>query len=45
MGDYCYEMCNEHTKRRVDFLQEGNHITLPISYVESITLTREELYD
>lgn len=45
MDDYIYEMNNEYTKKRINFLQEGNQITIPIDYIESITLTREELYD
>lgn len=45
MDNYIYEMHNEYTQKCISFLQEGNQIAIPIDYIESITLTREELYD
>ncbi len=45
LRDYEYEMPSVHSKKRIEYLQQGHEITIPIDYVESITLTREELYD
>ena len=45
LRDYEYEMPSIHSKKRIEYLQKGNEITIPIDYVESVTLTREELYD
>ena len=45
LKDYAYEMPNIHSISRIEFLQQGNDIVIPIDYVESITITREELYD
>lgn len=45
LRDYEYEMPSIHSKKRIEYLQQGNDIIIPIDYVESITLTREELYD
>ncbi len=45
LKDYQYEMPSIYSKKRIVYLQHGNEITIPIDYVDSITLTREELYD
>lgn len=45
MHDYKYEMPYSETSKSIDYLQQGNKIVIPVDYVESITLTREELYD
>lgn len=45
MCNYEYEMPSIHTNKKIDYLQPGNKIVIPIDYVESVTLTREELYD
>ena len=45
LNDYEYEIPYSKIRKDVDFLQEGNKIVVPVEYVESITLTREELYD
>lgn len=45
MADYTYEMPFFDTGRDIDFMQQGHTVTVPVDYVESITLTREELYD
>lgn len=45
MRDFDYEMPSIHSKKKIEFLQNGNEIIIPIDYVEAITLTREELYD
>ena len=41
------KLFSEHhvNRKDIDFLQEGNKIVVPIDYVETFTLTREELYD
>ena len=43
--DYKYGMPYVETKKKIVYMQPGNEITIPVDYVESITLTREELYD
>lgn len=43
--DYEYDIPYELCKTTVEFLQVGNVIEVPIDYVKSVSLTREELYD
>ena len=45
MVDYQYEMPYSEVEKRIVFLQEGNIITVPIDYLESVIVEREELYD
>jgi len=43
--EYDYEIPYELCKTNVEFLQIGNVVEVPIDYVKSVSLTREELYD
>ncbi len=45
LENYKFEMPSVQTKKTIEFLQVGNRITVPIDYIDSVTLTREELYD
>lgn len=45
MRDYQYEMPYAEVRKDIDYMQQGNKIEIPVDYLESITLTREELYD
>lgn len=45
MRDYEYEMPYTEVRKDIDYMQQGNKVVIPVDYVESITLTREELYD
>ena len=45
MHEYEYSMPYKQVKNDIDYLQEGNKIFVPVDYVESVTLNREELYD
>jgi len=45
MRDYEYEMPYAEVRKDIDYMQQGNKVVIPVDYVESITLTREELYD
>ena len=45
LADYEYEIPYELCETKVEFMQIGNVIEVPIDYVKSVTLTREELYD
>ena len=45
LKDYEYEIPYAEVRKDIDFLQEGNKVVIPIDYVETFTLTREELYD
>lgn len=44
-ASYVYEIPYEDTDSRVEFIQRGHTVTVPIDYVQRVTLTREELYD
>lgn len=43
--DYDYEIPYDQILNRISFIQKGNIIEVPINYVDSINLIREELYD
>ena len=44
--DYSYPIPFSHSDRRkIDFLQPGNTVEVPVAFVKSITVRREELYD
>ena len=45
MEDYTYELPRGNDQRTIHFLQAGNEVTVPVNYVQAITLEREELYD
>ncbi|MBR5774207.1 MAG: hypothetical protein IKY44_05065, partial [Clostridia bacterium] len=45
LRDYAYEMPDVHSRKMIEYLQLGNEISVPLAYVDSITLIREELYD
>ena len=45
LKDYEYDIPYSEVRKDIDFLQEGNKIVIPVDYVETFTLTREELYD
>lgn len=44
-ADYKYEMPYPEGRNQIDFLQSGNLILVPVDYVKSVTMAREELYD
>lgn len=43
--DYVYDVPYTDVENTVDFILRGNEITVPVDYIKSVTLTREELYD
>lgn len=45
LRDYDYEMPDIHSRKRIEFLQVGNEVVLPVDYVDSVSVIREELYD
>ena len=45
LKSYNYEMPYSEVEKRVEFMQPGNMITVPVDYLKSISVTREELYD
>ena len=45
MKEYEYEMPAVYSKKRIEFLQSGNDVIVPIDYVNSVSIIREELYD
>ena len=42
LREYDFEMPTVLSSRKVQYLQPGNEITLPVDYVENITIMREE---
>ncbi len=45
LRDYDYEIPYDQILNKISFIQKGNVIEVPINYVDSIELIREELYD
>ena len=45
MKEYEYPMPYADVNREVDFIQQGNRIRVPVDFIESITVEREDLYD
>lgn len=45
MAEYEYDIPYSPEQKEIDFLQAGNRIRIPTDYVNTVTLTREELYD
>lgn len=46
LTDYEYKLpFGEETANTIEFLQKGNYVDVPVSYIRSITLRREELFD
>lgn len=45
LKEYVYEMPSIHSNKKIEYLQAGNEITIPIDYVEKVSIIREELYD
>ena len=43
--NYSYEMPYHIEGTRIDYLQNGNGILLPVDFIKSLRLKREELYD
>lgn len=44
MREYNFDMPYKESKRKIAFMQEDNIVTIPVDYVSSIILVREELY-
>lgn len=42
---YVYELPYEKTLTEIEFLQGGNIVSVPVDFIKSIKLRREELYD
>lgn len=45
LQDYYYEMPRVYSSKRIEYLQIGNEIVVPVDYVDSVLLIREELYE
>ena len=45
LHDYKFELPGLNSPRKIEFLQSGNEITVPVDYIKAITMKREELYD
>lgn len=44
MRDYNFDMPYKESKRNIAFMQEDNIVTIPVDYVSSVILVREEFY-
>ncbi len=45
LRDYYYEMPRVYSSKRIEYMQIGNEILVPIDYVDSVLLIREEFYE
>ena len=45
LRQYSYEIPGLYSDKKIEYLQTGYMINVPVSYVEAVTLTREEIYD
>lgn len=45
LKDYYYEMPRVYSSKRIEYMQIGNEIVVPVDYVDSVLLIREELYE
>ena len=43
--NYSFDLPYSDTEKEIEFLQRGNIITIPVDFIKSIRLKREELYD
>lgn len=45
MEEYEYIIPYSGTEKKIEFIQEGNFISVPIDYISSMIAVREEIYD
>ncbi len=45
LREYDFRMPDYDVEKTVEFLQPGNLVTVPVNFIETVTITREELYD
>lgn len=45
MANYEYEMPYTDTEHEIDFLQTDNKVNVPVDYIDTVKLTREEFYE
>ena len=45
MRNYSYEMEHPTVQQSIEFMQPGYTVQVPVDYIKSVSLTREELYD
>ncbi|MBO5065456.1 MAG: hypothetical protein J6D06_05005 [Clostridia bacterium] len=45
LKEYYYEMPRVYSSKRIEYMQIGNEIIIPVDYVDSVLLIREELYE
>lgn len=45
MKEYDFDMPYKESNREIVYAQEGNMVTIPVDYVDSVIITREELYE
>ncbi|MBR7133799.1 MAG: hypothetical protein IKD04_09745 [Clostridia bacterium] len=42
---YSYDVHYEENERKIEFMQPGNMVELPVDYIKAIKVQREEMYD
>lgn len=45
LKEYSYELPYTSVGKNIEFLQDGNIVSVPVDYLKSVSITREELYD
>jgi hypothetical protein len=45
LNKYDFDVPYPQFARKIEYMQEGHQVYIPISYVKSVEITREELYD
>lgn len=45
MSEYSYEIPYTSVGKNIEFFQGGNWVSVPVDYIKSVNVTREELYD
>jgi len=45
LGDFDYVLFDTEEKKEIEYMLKGHSVEVPVTFIESITLTREELYD
>ena len=45
LREYEYRMPDYDAEKTIEFMQVGNFVKVPVNFIETVTITREELYD
>lgn len=45
LREYEFRMPDYDAEKTIEFMQAGNFVKVPVNFIETVTITREELYD